>query len=86
MPLENLSPLANLAGNENIAISVLSTMLYVACGIIGALGGFIVLIIKWFLEREKEAWLYVQKLADVLRGTEKDIAIIAADAARKNRR
>lgn len=86
MPLDNLQPLANLASNENIAISTLSTMLYVAYGIIAALGGFIVLVIKWFLAREKEAWLYVQKLADVIRGAEKDIALIAAEASRKNRR
>jgi hypothetical protein len=83
MPLENLQPLVNLTGNENIAISVLSTMLYITCGIIAALGGFIVLIIRWFLAREKEAWHYVSQFSQALKATQTDLAVIADRAQRK---
>ncbi len=86
MPLENLQPLADLARNENLAISVLSSMLYVCIGAIVGLCGFVLLIIKWFLAREKEAWQYVGKLAEALKATEKNIAIIADRAERPGRR
>jgi hypothetical protein len=86
MPLDNLQPLVNLAGNENIAISVLASMLYICIGAIVGLCGFIVLIIRWFLAREKEAWQYVGKHAEALKATEKNIAIIADRAERQGRR
>lgn len=80
MALENLEPLTHLAGNENIAISTLSTMLYIAIGAIVGLFGFCLFLIKNCREDAKHAWEYVGKLSEAIKKAGTDIEIIRAFA------
>lgn len=62
-----LQPLVDLAANDNIAISTLSTVLWLFAGAIIVLFGTLVLVIKWALAVNKEAWGHVQKFSEMFK-------------------
>lgn len=68
-----LQPLVDLAANENIAISTLSTMLYCSIGAIVALFGFIIYLIKKCDASQKEAWAHVSKFSEAIKSFSKEV-------------
>ena len=73
MPSE-LQPLIDLAGNDNIAISTLSTVLWLFAGAICVLFASLILVIKWALAVTKEAWGYVSQISTAFKKFSEDVA------------
>lgn len=72
--MEELQPLVDLAANDNIAISTLSTVLWLFAGAICVLFATLILVIKWALAVNKEAWGYVSKMSEAFKKFSEDTA------------
>ena len=69
-----LQPLVDLANNDNIAISTLSTVLWLFAGAIIVLFGTLIMVIKWSLSRDKEAWGHVSRFSEAFKKFSEDVA------------